>query len=337
MNINKTVSVVIPVYNEEKFIADCLQSVYDQDYPKELLEIIVVDGHSTDATRQVIETKFPEVIVLDNPHKIVPISMNLGIGQARGEYIVRLDAHAIYPDCYISRLVQEAIRLHADNVGAVCRTLPGAQTPMAEAIAIALSTKFGMGSSDFRVGAAEIKEVDTVPFGCFPREVFDRVGLYDEELVRNQDDELNGRITRSGGRIYLIPDLIIDYYGRKTLPQVCKMFYQYGLFKPLGNRKLGGATTIRQFVPLCFVLGIILGGVISLLFPLFVCLYALGIGLYLLLDLFVSWFNSKQSLLVFLRLCLVYPTIHFGYGWGYIVGIYKLLMKQPFSSVQVNR
>lgn len=331
-----TVSVVIPVYNEERYIDDCLRSVYEQDYPSNCVEVIVIDGDSRDATRQIIQERYPNVILLHNPHRIVPVSMNIGVRAAQGDYIVRMDAHAYYPRNYISRLVSEAERLGADNVGGLCRTLPADDTLMSRAISIALSTKFGMGGSDFRVGATEIKLVDTVPFGCFPHRVFDRVGLYDEELVRNQDDELNGRITQSGGKIYLIPDVVIDYYGRRYLGQVYKMFYQYGLFKPLGNSKLKGATTLRQFVPLVFVLGLLLGALASVVYPRLFPLYLLGLGLYLFANLLASWKNRSSSRGVFLRLALLYPTIHIAYGWGYIIGIWKLIMKRPFG-VEINR
>lgn len=330
------VSVIIPVYNEEAYIDGCLSSVYAQDYPRAYVEVIVVDGGSQDRSVQIIKEKYPEVIILHNSLKIVPVSMNIGIGVANGDYIMRMDAHAYYSNNYISRLISEAERLGADNVGGICRTLPADDTPMSRAIAIALSTKFGMGNSDFRVGATEVKQVDTVPFGCFPRQVFERVGLYDEELVRNQDDELNGRITRSGGKIYLIPDVVIGYYGRRRLRQVYEMFYQYGLFKPLGNSKLRGATTLRQFVPFVFVLVLLLGAIGVVIYPRLYPLYFLVIGLYLFADLLATWKNSSGFQETFLRLALLYPTIHIAYGWGYLVGVFKIMCKLPFGA-EINR
>lgn len=326
------VSVVIPVYNEEFFIENCLDSILVQDYPIKSLEIIVVNGNSSDRTKQIINERYPKVIVLDNPDKIVPISMNIGIKQSKGDYIVRLDAHTLYPKNYISTLIAEIQRLNADNVGAICRTLPANDTFIAQAIAIALGTKFGMGNSGFRVGVREVKEVDTVPFGCFPRSVFEKIGYYDEELIRNQDDELNGRIIKNGGKIFLLPNLIVDYYGRDSLKKVFKMFYQYGLFKPLGNKKLGRPATLRQFAPLLFVSGILVGFPISIHSSLFRLIYLIGIAIYVILCIIFSILNSPSIKIMF-SLLTVYPTIHFAYGWGYIVGIYKIIFNRPFVAL----
>lgn len=329
------ISVIIPVYNEESFIVECLHSVYSQDYPIEEIEIIIVDGNSSDKTVDIIREKFPEVILLHNSRKIVPVSMNIGIKKATGDYIIRLDAHCKYPVNYLSRLVQAIQYYGADNVGAICRTLPANNTKKAQAIAIALSSRFGMGNSSFRVGVDKVKEVDTVPFGCFPRTLFERIGFYDEELIRNQDDELNGRIIKNGGKIILLPDLIVDYYGRDSIKKVYKMFYQYGLFKPLGNQKLGKAMSVRQFVPLLFSFGLILGGLISFFSIIFLNIYLFVILFYLLVDILSSVMYAK-SVKVCLYLFILFPIIHFIYGWGYIHGIVKILSHSSFSA-KINR
>lgn len=331
----KQVTIIIPAYNEEKFIADCLQSVYNQDYPKDKMEVIVVDGHSTDKTAEIVRREFPEVILLENPDKIVPISMNMGIKQAKGDYIVRLDAHSKYPSNYLSRLIN-AIQLYkADNVGALCKTLPADEKNKSRSIAKAMSCKFGMGNSAYRVGITECKEVDTVPFGCFPRDLFDRIGYFDEELIRNQDDEFNARIIKNGGKIYLLPDLEIEYYARDSIKKVSKMFFQYGLFKPLVNKKLGKPATFRQFMPPVFVLGLLFGLFFCLLWSWFKYLYLFGISLYILLDIAAS-IKEAESFQEFLYLLIIFPIIHFSYGWGYLLGILKILFKRPFIT-KTNR
>lgn len=242
-------SVICPIYNEEKYIAQCIESLLLQDYPQNDLEILFVDGMSTDKTRGIIASytkKYPFIKMLDNPKKIVPYAMNTGIKASKGEIIIRLDGHVEYPTNYFSALVKNLKELDADNVGALCETLPCGPSSKEQAIAEALSSSFGMGNSYFRIGCNEVRQVDTVPFGCFKREVFDKVGLYDNELIRNQDDELNGRIIKNGGKIYLIPSIVTKYYARDKISKVRKMFYQYGLYKPLVNKKLGAPATIES-------------------------------------------------------------------------------------------
>lgn len=332
-------SVVCPIYNEEKYIAKCLDSIIEQDYPKEDMELFLVDGMSTDRTRKIVaeyQKKYPWIKVLDNPKRIAPCAMNVGIKASSGEVIIRLDAHVLYPTDYFSVLVKNLKELPgAENVGAICNTLPVNESIEAKSIAAVLSSSFGMGNSYFRVGATEVMEVDTVPFGCFHRSIFDKVGLYDEELVRNQDDELNARIIKSGGKIYLIPDLVCEYYARDTAKKVFKMFYQYGVFKPLVNKKLGSPATVRQFFPLFFVIGLLLGPIVCTFVPILWYAYFSVILVWFLL---ATYFSSKESKNIkrILVQDWIYFVVHFGYGWGYIVGIYKILFHRPFVA-QVNR
>lgn len=332
------ISIICPIYNEEKYIDSCINSILQQDYSKDDLEVLFVDGMSTDKTREIISgysSKYPFIKVLNNPLRIVPPAMNIGICAAKGDVIIRLDAHAIYPERYISELVSNLKKLSADNVGGVCRTLPVNNTIICRSIAIALSSSFGMGNSYFRVGATEVRKVDTVPFGCFRRSLFDKIGLFDEELVRNQDDEFNGRIIKNGGTIYLLPHLIIDYYARDTVRKVSKMFYQYGMFKPLVNKKLGSPATVRQFFPMLFVAGCILGGILSFFSNVLFNIYLSVLIVYLLLAVIFSLKDGRNILLV-PALVYTYFTIHVSYGWGYWVGIFKLSFKKNFV-VKANR
>ena len=332
-------SVIVPIYQEEKYISKCIDSMLSQDYPKDDLEIILVDGMSKDRTREIVATytaKYPFIRMIDNPERIAPCAMNRGIKEAKGDVIIRLDAHVYYPKNYFSLLVEKLNELPgAENVGALCNTLPVNDSITAQSIAAVLSSSFGMGNSHFRVGADKEMEVDTVPFGCFHRSIFDKVGLYDEELVRNQDDELNARIIKAGGKIYLIPQLVCEYYARDTAKKVYKMFYQYGVFKPLVNKKLGSPATVRQFFPLFFVLGLLVGPVVCLFLPVLWWAYFAVIMLWFILATSFSLKDSK-NLKRILTQNWIYFVVHFGYGWGYIVGIYKILFHRPFV-VQVNR
>lgn len=332
------ITVVCPIYNEEKYIARCIESIMEQDYPKDDMEVLFVDGMSTDHTRAIIEEYLPRcpyLRVIDNPQRIVPYAMNAGIKAAKGDVIIRLDAHASYPSNYFSELVRKLYELNADNVGAVCRTLPADDSPKCMAIAAALSSSFGMGNSYFRIGAKEIMQVDTVPFGCYRKEVFDRIGLYDTDLIRNQDDEFNARLTSHGGKIYLLPYLIVDYFARNTIKKTGKMFYQYGLYKPLVNKKLGSPATLRQFFPLAFVLGLIFGLALSILSKYILIAYLAVIAIYFLLALVYS-LKSYSSIPQVMWQIATYITVHVNYGWGYLVGIYKILTKANFQA-KVNR
>lgn len=332
-----TLSVVCPIYNEEKYIGPFLESIQQQDFPKNDLEILLVDGMSKDKTREIISEyaqKFPCLKLVDNPQQTVPYAMNNGIRSANGEIIIRLDAHAEYPSNYFSILVKKLGELEgADNVGGVCITRPCNETSVAIAIAECLSNKFGMGNSYFRVGAKEVMSVDTVPFGCFRKSLFAKIGLYDTDMIRNQDDELNGRIIKNGGKIYLLPEVEIKYFARDKISKVRKMFYQYGLYKPLGNKKLGSPATIRQFFPLLFVLGLVLGLILCIVFPILWPLYAAIIILHLLIGMYEGIKSAKRTGCkgCILIMPYVFMNMHICYGIGYLKGIYNLAFHKSFD------
>lgn len=336
------VSVICPIYNEEKYITKCIESVLEQDYPTEDLEILFVDGLSTDKTRKIVSdyaTRYNQIRLLDNPHRIVPYAMNIGIKAAKGDIIIRLDGHVEYPTNYISKCVHYLMTLpNAENVGGVCQTLPCNERNISQAIAIALSTGFGMGNSSFRIGSTEIRKVDTVPFGCFRKSLFERIGYYDNELVRNQDDELNGRIIKNGGTIYLIPEIKTKYFSRDKICKIRRMFYQYGLYKPLVNKKLGSPATARQFVPLLFLLGIVLGGILSMFSIYIMYTYFAVLALYLAIGLFIGCKYAVKYRRPMLTLLMpyVFANVHLSYGYGYLRGIYKILANKKFN-VESNR
>lgn len=332
------VSVICPIYNEEKYIDQCINSILHQDYPHDDLEVLFVDGMSLDKTRNIVlqySNKYPFIKLLDNEQRIVPSAMNIGIRKAKGDIIIRLDAHAIYPSNYFSELVIYLNKLDADNVGGICRTLPCKETNISLAISIALSSGFGMGNSYFRIGIDKIRPVDTVPFGCFKKELFDRIGYFDEDLIRNQDDEFNGRIIKNGGKIYLLPHLIIDYFARDSILKTTKMFYQYGLFKPLVNSKLGSPATLRQFIPLLFVAGLVVGALLSLINSAIALFYFVIIVFYFVLAVLFALKDGKKILLIPI-LIWVYFLIHVSYGVGYWTGLYKLIVRKSFVA-NINR
>ena len=260
------VTVIVPCRNERRFIERCLASIVATRYPADRMEILVADGMSDNGTRDIIAASIARdtrISMLDNPARTSPAAMNIGIKRARGNVILRMDAHCEYPPDYIPALVSALETTGAANVGGVTAVVPAADTPVAKAIAIALSHVAGMGDSHFRIGAKEAKWVDTVPFGCWKRETFERVGLFNESLPRNQDDEFNMRLSRSGGRILLLPTVVTRYFGRETLAQLRRMFYQYGYFKPLAAIRSRSPLRPRQFAPAALVVGLLLGTLLA--------------------------------------------------------------------------
>jgi glycosyltransferase involved in cell wall biosynthesis len=252
------VSIVIPCRNEKHYIGACLDSILASDFPQERLEVVIADGMSDDGTRELIReyvSAHSRITMIDNPKGTTPCGMNLAIRAARGEIIVRMDAHAMYPPDYLRRLVAAQAETGAENVGTLVVTLPADGTPVAAAIATGLSHPLGVGNSHFRIGTTVRRWVNHVPFGCWQRTLFDRIGYFDEELERAQDVEFNARLLNHGGRILLLPDLTSGYHARKSLSQLARMMYQYGYFKPLVARKAGKILTARQLVPALFVLG----------------------------------------------------------------------------------
>lgn len=322
----KQISIIIPAYNEEKFIADCLKSVYNQDYPKDKMEVIVVDGHSTDKTAEIVRHEFPEVILLENPDKIVPISMNMGIKKARGDYIVPLGAHAEYPTNYISDLIKYAKKYNTDNIGGNLITETKAKTLKSWAIKKALSHKFGVGNSAFRIGATKPQIVDTVPFGCFKRDVFDQFGLYDERLERNQDIEFNKRIKRGGGKILLVPEITCTYFARDTFSGLFNNNYKNGYWNILTvyYTKNFSSLSTRHFVPSVFVLSLILPFLLALININFLWLSVLSSSIYLLALLWVCFAITWRKPWRIIYLLPSFFLLHISYGIGSLAGIIKI-------------
>lgn len=323
-------SVICPIYNEEKYIANCIESILLQDYPKDDLEVLFVDGMSKDRTREIVAEytrKYPFIRLIDNPEKIVPYAMNYGIKASKGEVIIRLDAHATYEKNYFSALVRRLNELGADNVGSVCKTDVLNKTPKTLAIREVLSNKFGVGNSVFRTGIDKVMEVDTVPFGCWRRDVFDKYGLYDLRLVRNQDIELNKRILRGGGKIFIVPDTYCTYLARETFKGLAKNNYGNGKWNILTVHytKQVNSLSIRHFIPLAFVLSLILPVIASIFYLPLIALAALSLIAYVLLLGLISIKLSFSKKLNFFYLLASFLVLHLSYGWGSLVGICKVL------------
>jgi glycosyltransferase involved in cell wall biosynthesis len=321
----RLVSVIIPCRNEEVYIERCLDSILANDFPRDALEILVADGVSEDGTAAILaeyERRYPFLRRIANPRRTTPAGLNLALSAARGDVIIVMGAHALYPPNYIADLIRELDRSGADATGGVCVTQPGDESPTARAVAIGLSQRFGVGNAHFRVGVAQARWVDTVPFGCYRRSVFDRFGRFDEELVRNQDDEFNLRLISRGGRIWLVPHVASQYFTRRSFRQLWRMYYQYGYFKPLVARKVGGVLTVRQTIPPLFVGSLLAGGLLAPFSRLVAALAGALVGTYVLADLFVSARAARsEGWRCAAALSLVFPVLHVAYGTGFLRGM----------------
>lgn len=325
-------SVICPIYNEEKYIAKCIDSILAQDYPKENLEVIFADGISTDRTRAIVAeyvSKYPFIRLIDNPKRIVPPALNAAIAVSRGDIIMRLDAHASYEPNYFSAIAAALDKYDADNAGSVCKTDVLNKTPKALAIREVLSHPLGVGNSAFRTGIERVKDVDTVPFGCWRRSVFSRFGKYDERLVRNQDIELNKRIKAGGGKIVIIPDTYCTYFARETFSKLAKNNYGNGKWNILTvyyTHQLK-SLSLRHFIPLIFVLSILLPIIAGFFWH---PLWWLGVASLTAYTLVVSVISSKIALskhLNFFYLLASFFVLHLSYGWGSLMGLLEL----PFT------
>ncbi len=328
MTDKPTVSIIMPIRNEAISIEHSLGAVLAQDYFANGMEILVVDGMSTDSTRDRIEnlkTLYPghSIRVLDNPLGIVSTAMNIGIKQAKGEIVVRVDGHTEITPSYIQECVTTLQRTGADNVGG--RMDPNGKGLLGEAIALATSTPFGVGGSRFHYSNRE-EWVDTVYLGAWRREVFERVGKFDEEMVRNQDDEFNYRLRKHGGKILLNPAIRSQYTNRSSVKTLWRQYYQYGFWKVRVLQKHPSQMQWRQFVPPLFVAALLGGALLAPLSSIVYILWSSMLILYLLINLAASIWTAIQHGWRYLPLLpLIFAILHISYGLGFLVGLIRFV------------
>jgi succinoglycan biosynthesis protein ExoA len=321
------VSVVMPVRNEADFIERSLGAVLTQDYPHDRMEVLIADGMSTDNTREVItgvSAKHDDltVTVVDNPGKIVPTGLNAVIPLTRGDIIIRVDGHCeIAPD-YVTQCVRHLLEDEVDGVGGPIDTI--GQTPLSEAIAVAMSSAFGVGGSAFRTIKDRSIMVDTVAFPAYTREVLELAGAFDEELVRNQDDEYNYRLRGMGRKLLLAQDVRSRYYSRGTLEKVARQYYQYGYWKVRVMQKHPQQMRPRQFVPPLFVMALLGSALLGLVSPWGRRLLLAVVGSYSLANLAASYRTAQAANPEhFTRLPVIFAILHISYGLGFLVGLVK--------------
>ncbi|GLY08581.1 MULTISPECIES: glycosyltransferase family 2 protein [Actinoplanes] len=261
-------SVVIPCWNEARFVDTFLTSVLGNDYPAERMEVLLVDGMSDDGTRDIARhhaVRDVRLRLVDNPGHSKPVGLNRGIEQARGDVIIRLDVHAEYPSDYLRRCVEGLMENpEADNVGGVRLSRPRDDTLVGRAIAVSMASAFGAGNTKYRIGVPEPQWVDTVFGGCYRKAVFARIGMFDEKLTRAQDREFNQRLRRSGGKILLLPDITCTYYARSDLREFVSWTFEAGYWPFRASRSVGRwIGSWRNVVPVGFVTALLAGAALS--------------------------------------------------------------------------
>lgn len=327
-----TLSVICPVYNEEKYIDTCIASIITQDYPNDDLEVIFADGMSTDRTREIIAkhtSQYSWIRIIDNPDRIAPSGLNKAIKESKGDIILRLDAHASYPANYFSVLVEGLQKYKADNIGTVCKTDVLNKNSKSLAIREVLSHPLGVGNSSFRTGIDLAQEVDTVPFGCWRKGAFQRFGLFDERLVRNQDIELNKRISRGGGKIVIIPDTYCTYYARETFSKLAKNNYNNGKWNimTVWYTHQINSLSLRHFIPLIFLLSLLLPVLFAIFWHPLIWIAIVSLLSYLAVVSVISIKLAKTKHLNFLYLVSTFFILHLSYGWGSLIALLSL----PFT------
>ncbi len=319
-----TVSIVVPCYNEQATICLLLDAVYQQTFPRSEMEVLVVDGLSTDHTREEI-ARFQaihsdlDIRVIDNPKRIIPAGLNRGIEASLGQYIVRLDAHSVPKPDYVERCIQALQAGCGENVGGVWEIRPGNQSWIGRSIAVAAAHPLGVGDARYRYSdRAEI--VDTVPFGAFNRSLLDRIGMFDESLLTNEDYEFNTRIRQQGGKVWLDPAIRSVYFARSTLSDLAKQYWRYGFWKLRMLRRYPGSLRWRQALPPIFVISLLVFALASLVFPMVSILLVLElagyIGVLVLIGIWTALKSKDSSLAAGLPVSI--SVMHISWGAGFL-------------------
>ena len=312
----------MPIRNEADFIERAIRSVLDNDYPPEKMEILVVDGMSDDGTRDIVRRLSEadsRVKMLDNPCRIVPTAMNIGLKAARGDIFTRIDGHAEVQKDFISKSV-ECLREQPEAwvVGGSIKTIADSYT--GQAIASAMQSPIGVGNARFRLGHYE-GWVDTLAFGTHHKWVVDKVSTFDEELVRNQDDEFNLRIILAGGKIWMSKDIQSTYYSRGSLSKLWRQYFQYGFWRIRTLQKHKRPAGFRQLMPLLFVLSLLLMGLAGFVWkPLWIVLAVETILYFLALVIGTLDVGRKSGWRYAPLAPIIFAILHFAYGIGSLCG-----------------
>jgi len=314
------VSVIVPMYNAASYVGRCLDSILAQDYPPDKVEIIVVDGVSSDSSAAIVRNFIkdnPRIRLLSNPKRYVCCALNVGIRDSKGAVIIFVGCRGVLERDFIRASVENLRRVkEAAVVGGVVQM--GHQTLLGKAIGLALSSRFGVSTARYRY-ATEPQFTDTVQFGAYRREIFDEVGLADEAMIFADDDELNWRIVKAGRKIYMNPEIKFLYYPRHSIRALLKQYFIYGRGRAMAVKKHPDCLSIKHVIPSAFVLFVYLGLILSLFVGLLWIPYVSILGLYPALSIFSSAkIASEHGWKLFPLLPVLFLVIHIGYGLGFL-------------------
>lgn len=337
-DIRPTVSIVVPCRNEKDHIEVCVRLLLAQESPPGGFEVIVADGMSDDGTRKILKRLVEEdsrLRMVDNPGRIVSTGLNAAIRESRGKVIIRMDAHTEYAPDYVRQCLAVLLETGADNVGGPARTK--STTYVQSAICAAYHSPFSVGGALFHNIDYE-GYLDTVTYGCWPREVFDRIGMFDEELVRNQDDEFNLRLTRAGGRIWQSPRIRSWYRPRGSLTALFRQYTQYGYWKVRVIQKHRIPASVRHLVPGCFVFLLITLPLASLWWPFAAWCWLGLVGTYSACNLAASFVTAaRQGWTLLPLLPLAFACYHLSYGYGFLRGIWDFIILRREPSITFSK
>ena len=318
------ISIILPIRNEAKYIKQTLESILCQKNIEQEIEFLIVDGMSTDGTRDIIikyQKDHPNIQLIDNPEKIVSTGFNRALNEAKGDIIIRVDGHCeIAPD-YIQKCLECLEKINADCVGGATEHV--ASGLVGKSIKLAQSSFFGVGGVSFRKKVEKGEYVDTLAFGAYKREVFDQLGGYDEELVRNQDDEFNFRMIQNDGKIWLDPSIKSTYTQRNSFTGLFKQYFQYGFYKVRVMQKRRGIASWRHVVPGLFVLGLLTSFSIFIIYGNNIPILSLCLP-YLSFSIFATIFElikTPSNFISVMMLPLTFYILHISYGLGFLLGL----------------
>ncbi len=340
------VSVIVLCRNEEKYIGKCLDSITANDYPKEKLEVLVVDGMSEDGTREIVEMqkeKHSYIRLINNLKKLTPFAFNEGIKNSHGDLVMIMSAHATYGADYIKKCVLASQKYDADNVVGSWKIQPRGDGFIDKTVVSALSSSFGVGNAAYRTGSdkkKKVEHVDTGAYGCYKKKVFEKVGLFNENLSRGQDMEFNLRLKMAGGKTILVPDAVVYYYARSDFSSFCKHNFKNGVWAILPFKY---STVVpvspRHLVPLAFVSSLIISGILSLFFNVFSWLLLFIAGSYSTCNIYFSarMALNRKDIRYFFIMPAIYSSLHIAYGLGSSWGLMKTAVSKQFWKNRFNK
>lgn len=325
--------------NEKERLSKVVEHLINQDFSSDDMEIIIVDGESTDGSldsAQSYQNKHSHIKLITNKNKENVFGNNIGIQQSNSEFIFFIDIHGDYPNHYVSGMIQHLEEQNADKIAGKWVVKSSKTSLISESIAAALNSQFVVGNVPFRMEASEVKETIILPSGCYPKETFTRYGDFDETLRENYEIEMSGRILQNGGKALLIPQMEIPYYGPATLNDTIGYFYRTAYYKPLENERLKASASTRQMAPALILIFFAFTAITSVMSPLMLFLFIFGAMVYLFGDIWESFGIGimKDKARLTTLLLFIFPIMHLSYGLGYLHGLWNRRMKERKKSIE---